>query len=340
MIYSKNGEKMKFSIAVSAALFFCASLSAMEKAPAKQSKDYRKWLSFAYEDLKAADTLMSSEQKFPKQAIVLAVQSAEKSLKAYLVYKKVPFTRTHDLKELLKLFKEHSSTFEEFDLIIFQLHTQPHNIRYPNKNTLINPEGISDYKKRMATILLKNAHILYDFVTEKINAEQETLTSHEKISDQLNNALLEAVELNDTELVDSLLQFGAEINSTYHNGESLLFIAVDHATRMPSKNNFVERQETRAMVKFLLRNGADVNIRNNDGETPLFAAAGVSQAQVKSGAGGFSIKLVKLLLKHGADANIQNKNGETVLTAEKRNNWMSRKRKVEQAIQKYQTVKE
>lgn len=337
---------MKFGIALSATLFFYASLSAMEAAPANQSKDYRKWLAFAYEDLQAADTLMSSEKKFPKQAIVLAVQSAEKSLKAYLVYKKVTFTRTHDLKELVKLFKEYTNTFEEFDLIIFQLHTQPHNIRYPNKNTLINPEGISDYKKRMATILLKNAHILYDFVIEKINAEKETITT-EKISEELNDSLLEAVEQDDTELLDSLLQLGAEINSTYHNGESLLFIAVDLASRARAKNfmqtqkeSFIKKQETKAMVKFLLRNGADANIRNNNGETPLFAAAGVSQAQVKSGAGGFSIKLVKLLLKYGADPTIQNKNGETVLTAEKRINWMSRKKQVEQAIQKYQTTKE
>ena len=244
----------------------------------QESTDYKKWLFYAKEDADAANTLMNAQKAFPNQAIILSLQSAEKSLKAYLIYKKKKFNKTHDLKELLKLCKESDSEFEEFEPRIYQLSIQPPSMRYPNKNSLINSEGMSNYKRKTVNIRVKNALDLYDFITKKTNLDEQTHSENTSAQDN-ESKFLEAVQSNDTELVELMLLDGANINARNANGDSALFIAVELASQREWAS-WIEKQESTAMVKLLLRKGADVNIQNNDGDTALFCAAGVFARQI------------------------------------------------------------
>jgi HEPN domain-containing protein len=61
----------------------------------------REWLDRAHSDLRACAGLIKIE--LPAEALFHAQQSAEKALKAFLVWHQTPFTKTHDLDGLRKL---------------------------------------------------------------------------------------------------------------------------------------------------------------------------------------------------------------------------------------------
>ena len=63
-----------------------------------------RWLRYAQEDLETAESVLSSGA--PRQVCWLAQQSAEKALKAALVFLQVDFPRTHDLDVLLSLIPD------------------------------------------------------------------------------------------------------------------------------------------------------------------------------------------------------------------------------------------
>lgn len=68
--------------------------------------DAQKWVRFAYEDLQAAKALLGLPNAYPRHACWLAQQSAEKSLKAALIYLQIEFPFTHDLDRLRELLPE------------------------------------------------------------------------------------------------------------------------------------------------------------------------------------------------------------------------------------------
>ena len=68
-----------------------------------QLKDTARWLRYAEEDLITAETLLTQPQVPPRQSCWLAQQSAEKALKAVLIYLHIDFPRTHDLNILRNL---------------------------------------------------------------------------------------------------------------------------------------------------------------------------------------------------------------------------------------------
>jgi len=63
--------------------------------------EHEKWLSISKEDLGAAKDLFKTERFSP--LVYHCQQSAEKSLKAYLIFKGHPIIKTHDLLRLLEL---------------------------------------------------------------------------------------------------------------------------------------------------------------------------------------------------------------------------------------------
>ncbi len=63
----------------------------------------RRWIRYAREDLAAAHAMLNTPSFVPRQACWLAQQSAEKTLKAVLVYLQVDFPRKHDLDLLRNL---------------------------------------------------------------------------------------------------------------------------------------------------------------------------------------------------------------------------------------------
>ncbi len=63
----------------------------------------RRWLKYAREDLAAAEIMLQGAGFVPRQACWLAQQSAEKAVKAVLVFLQIDFPRRHDLDFLRNL---------------------------------------------------------------------------------------------------------------------------------------------------------------------------------------------------------------------------------------------
>ncbi|MCZ6680444.1 MAG: HEPN domain-containing protein [Candidatus Poribacteria bacterium] len=62
--------------------------------------EVRRWLRYAQEDLTAAVAMIGRREIAPRHICWLAQQSAEKALKAVLVFLQIDFPRTHDLDAL------------------------------------------------------------------------------------------------------------------------------------------------------------------------------------------------------------------------------------------------
>ncbi|KAK7459749.1 hypothetical protein BaRGS_00038932 [Batillaria attramentaria] len=104
-----------------------------------------------------------------------------------------------------------------------------------------------------------------------------------------NLLLLDAIAAGDVELLNYLLDCGAEVNSTFMDGRSPLHIAADigHAE----------------ICAELIRRGAYVNALTRGGFTPLFFAS------------RRSLQAVEILLQFGCDVEIRSRNGDTALHA-------------------------
>ena len=68
--------------------------------------DTAQWLRYAEEDLTTAETLLKQPHVPPRQACWFAQQSAEKALKAVLIFLQIDFRRTHDLNVLRDLLPD------------------------------------------------------------------------------------------------------------------------------------------------------------------------------------------------------------------------------------------
>lgn len=90
---------------------------------------------------------------------------------------------------------------------------------------------------------------------------------------------------NDKEIARLLLEYGANPNHTYSNGESLLHEVID-------KKNWI--------IPLLIQHGATVNKQNSDGDTPLHLAYLLDE----------SGEAIRLLLANGADETIANNEGK------------------------------
>ena len=133
--------------------------------------------------------------------------------------------------------------------------------------------------------------------------------------------LAEAAESEDSAAVRSLLEAGADVNSTQADGTTALHWATYHddtrtAELLVQSGADVNAVNTygvpplslactnrnAALVKLLLDDGADANAARPGGETVLMSAA-------RSG----SLEAVEALLSHGADANALERNGQSAL---------------------------
>ena len=65
--------------------------------------DTARWLRYAKEDLRTAETLLRQPHAPPRHACWHAQQAAEKALKAALIFLQIDFPRTHDLNILRNL---------------------------------------------------------------------------------------------------------------------------------------------------------------------------------------------------------------------------------------------
>ena len=62
----------------------------------------KNWIAKASGDLKSSKKLIKDDDDTLDSAAYFTQQSAEKALKAYLIFKNQPIPRTHDLEKLLK----------------------------------------------------------------------------------------------------------------------------------------------------------------------------------------------------------------------------------------------
>ncbi|MDR3020143.1 MAG: HEPN domain-containing protein [Treponema sp.] len=124
-------------------------------------KIVKEWLRYAQNDLIVAKHCF--EDLHPKQTEIASYhcqQSAEKSLKAFLVNNNIEPLKTHDLKLLCKMCHDINSAFSE---ITSQCaHLTPFGVatRYPDE---LSPD------ENMVKLAINKAQQVYDFCILKIN---------------------------------------------------------------------------------------------------------------------------------------------------------------------------
>ncbi|RKU08689.1 hypothetical protein C6501_16240 [Candidatus Poribacteria bacterium] len=88
----------------------CRSMSNKEVKSAMQTADRladtARWFRYAEEDLTTAETFLGHPHVPPRQACWFAQQSAEKALKAALIFLQIDFQRTHNLNVLQDLLPD------------------------------------------------------------------------------------------------------------------------------------------------------------------------------------------------------------------------------------------
>lgn len=121
------------------------------------------WIFFARNDLNASKLLINSDISL---AIVFyhCQQSAEKSLKGYLVYKGERVKRTHDLVDLLNTCVLFDQEFRLLAEDVYDLNPFSSSTRYPEDAFLL-PDMTT------AHVCIKKAEKILDFVQQKITAK-------------------------------------------------------------------------------------------------------------------------------------------------------------------------
>jgi ankyrin repeat protein len=130
------------------------------------------------------------------------------------------------------------------------------------------------------------------------------LNSRAKVNDQARGlattALMFASNFGYVDMIDELLDRGADPNTVQADGATALMLAA-------------QAGQSEAVEK-LIRRGADVNRRHRDGRTALMLAAGSGTIQVKNVTDSNHRSIVNALLAANADVSVVSRNGRTVLT--------------------------
>lgn len=121
-------------------------------------QSHEAWLKIAQEDLQAAATLLQVE--LFSAAAYFCQQSAEKSLKAYLIFKKHTILKTHDLLQLSELCIKFDSSFEKVIPAADILNPFSTKFRYPSEY------DIPDFDE--ANNAIEHAQEILTFVLQKI----------------------------------------------------------------------------------------------------------------------------------------------------------------------------
>ncbi len=93
------------------------------------------WLEKGAQDLKSAEILLKSNENVMDVACYHCHQAVEKYLKGFLVFKKISFSKTHDLDYLLGLCVKEELAFSKIQKEIQSLSQYDSSIRYPEEET-------------------------------------------------------------------------------------------------------------------------------------------------------------------------------------------------------------
>ncbi len=146
----------------------------------------------------------------------------------------------------------------------------------------------------------KEKEAMFNFLLEnKAKVENPDSILNLGIKDNIPSAVAVAIEagvaINDNmlfkarslEVIEILLNNGADINARNYNGNTLLHYSSDLSYPYPE-----------SILEFLLKKGANMNTKNNNGETPLHYVRDVESAKL-------------LLSKSGINKNPVNNEGDT-----------------------------
>ena len=124
--------------------------------------EHDKWLQIAKEDLKVAQIIIHEE--LYGSVTYHCQQSAEKSLKGFLVFKMQPVLKTHDLTKLLELCMQFDYNFKKLYESIHYINPFSSKFRYPSEYDIPSLENAKNAIKHSKKIL--------NFVIKKILAPQ------------------------------------------------------------------------------------------------------------------------------------------------------------------------
>lgn len=123
------------------------------------------WLRFAEYDLKTAILIVETDEGLLSTALYHVQQCAEKALKGYLLFKKVPIKKTHDIIGLTEHCIELDPDFESIIEDAADVNPFSTETRYPD-DYYVFPSLDT------AWILIKKAEKIYQFVENKIYDNQ------------------------------------------------------------------------------------------------------------------------------------------------------------------------
>lgn len=121
-------------------------------------REYEHWLLIAQEDLASAKHLNT----MPFMTALFHVQQcAEKALKAYMVFKKNSFTKTHDLVRLIDICMQIDENFETLRFFAAVLTPYETAGRYPSSDFIrLSIEEINE--------IIKQSEFILNFVMHRI----------------------------------------------------------------------------------------------------------------------------------------------------------------------------
>ncbi|MFH1259172.1 MAG: HEPN domain-containing protein [Elusimicrobiota bacterium] len=128
----------------------------------KDSKNYEDWFLKADHDLKAAEAILDYYEQPPTDTICYHChQTAEKSLKGFLVYKEATLPKIHDLIALLSLCLPKDKTLEILRNEVRALNKYFIETKYPTDMPI-------DYPKEEAKDAISKAKFVMEVIKEKI----------------------------------------------------------------------------------------------------------------------------------------------------------------------------
>jgi HEPN domain-containing protein len=124
------------------------------------------WIAKSEGDLRAARKLIKEDDFTLDSAAYSTQQSAEKALKAYIIFKQQPIPKTHDLEKLLENCLQYDSTFDQLRKYAEILSPFATYTRYPDDRFHIDREE--------ALEAIQCAEKILKFVKAKIEPTEKT----------------------------------------------------------------------------------------------------------------------------------------------------------------------
>ena len=130
-----------------------------------QTTEARAWLVKSWRDLETARRAANGLPPFYDMAVYHCQQSAEKAIKAYLVFNGKAYEKTHDIEVLVDRAKAIEPTFDQLADAADALTPYATRFRYPNSTFAVEPLPV-EYQEAE-----QHARAIYDFVLNLLPIE-------------------------------------------------------------------------------------------------------------------------------------------------------------------------